>query len=155
MQDGLIVEGNRLVIPQSGKKRILERIHSSHLAITGCIRRTRECRYTNVCEQMLCVHNISTKTTERNNASPSCSRTWEQVGADLFSFSGRVYIAAVDYYSNFCEIDHLQSTSSDAVIRILKQHFARHAWHSRCVGRRQWTTIRLHTTQEIHTELEF
>ena len=31
-----------------------------------------------------------------------------------------------DYFSNFVEVDHLRSTTSGAVIKHLKAHFARH-----------------------------
>lgn len=51
-------------------------------------------------------------------------RPWEKVGIDLLEWNGKN--VTVDYLSNFWEIDRLDSTTSQAVIRKLKVHFARH-----------------------------
>ena len=48
------------------------------------------------------------------------------MATDLFAFNGDNYIVAVDYYSNFLEVDLLRSTSSSPVIQSLKVIFARH-----------------------------
>ena len=49
------------------------------------------------------------------------------VAVDLFEFSNRHYLVTVDYYSNFWEVDRMESsTTATAVISKLKQHFARH-----------------------------
>ena len=47
------------------------------------------------------------------------------MGADIFSFQDREYLVTVDYYSNFFEVDRLESTTSEEVIYQLKKHFAR------------------------------
>jgi transposase InsO family protein len=56
------------------------------------------------------------------------NRPWSVVGVDLFQspVSNDQYLITVDYFSNFFEIDRLETTSSAAVINKLKQHFARH-----------------------------
>ena len=53
-------------------------------------------------------------------------RPWSKVGTNLFTFNGKNYIITVDYYSNFIEMDGLNSTVSNAVIQTLKKQFARH-----------------------------
>jgi len=40
--DGLVFKGQRVVIPQEARADILQRIHSSHIGINGCIRRAQE-----------------------------------------------------------------------------------------------------------------
>ena len=37
-----LCRGDRVIIPQSLPKNMVERIHSSHLGIEGCLRRARE-----------------------------------------------------------------------------------------------------------------
>ena len=52
-------------------------------------------------------------------------KPWSKVAVDLFEFSNRHYLVTVDYYSNFWEVDRMESsTTSKAVISQLKQHFA-------------------------------
>ena len=53
-------------------------------------------------------------------------RPWEIVGADLFELHGKNYLVLVDYYSNFAEVEHLTSTTSEQVITKCKSQFARH-----------------------------
>jgi len=49
---------------------------------------------------------------------------WSKVATDLFAFNGDNYIMAVDYYSNFLEVDCLRSTSSSVVIQSLKVKYS-------------------------------
>ena len=57
---------------------------------------------------------------------PVPDRPWQRVATDLFTFENRNYLALLDCLSNFIELDYLPDTSSLAVIRKLKMHFARH-----------------------------
>lgn len=56
------------------------------------------------------------------------NRPWSIVGVDLFQspVSNDQFLITVDYFSNFFQIDGLETTSSATVINTLKQHFARH-----------------------------
>ena len=53
-------------------------------------------------------------------------RPWGKVGTDLFELHGKHYLVLVDYYSNFAEVEHLTSTTSEQVIAKHKSQFARH-----------------------------
>ena len=53
-------------------------------------------------------------------------RQWERVGADVFELEGTHYLVTVDYFSNFWELDRLESTKSTEVIRKFKAHCARY-----------------------------
>ena len=44
-QNGLLFKGERLIVPAKLRKEMMERIHSSHLGIEGCLRRAREVFY--------------------------------------------------------------------------------------------------------------
>ncbi|KAL3861519.1 hypothetical protein ACJMK2_007548, partial [Sinanodonta woodiana] len=45
LQNGLIFKSDRVVIPATLKGSIMERLHSSHIGIQGCLRRAREAVY--------------------------------------------------------------------------------------------------------------
>ncbi|XP_041483435.1 uncharacterized protein K02A2.6-like [Lytechinus variegatus] len=53
-------------------------------------------------------------------------RPWKTLGTDLFTLNGKDYLITVDYYSDFWEVDELQSTTSADVITCLKSQFSRH-----------------------------
>ncbi|GFS10729.1 endogenous retrovirus group K member 113 Pol protein-like [Elysia marginata] len=50
---------------------------------------------------------------------------WEKIGGNLFELDGKAYLAVVDYYSNFIEIEYLSTTTTVQVIKKLKAMFAR------------------------------
>ena len=50
---------------------------------------------------------------------------WNKVGIDLFEIKGRDYLATVDYFSGFIEVDHLSTATSKQIITKLKGHFSR------------------------------
>jgi hypothetical protein len=134
VQDGLIFRGNRVVVPESQREVLKERLHSSHIGAEGCCRRARECLYwpgMNQDIKDLVAKCSICRTYERSNAAePLMShevpdRPWAKVGVDLFNFDGTDYLCTVDYMSNFWEIDRLRNTEAKTVISKLKRHFAR------------------------------
>ena len=53
------------------------------------------------------------------------TRPWEKVGTDLFTWDNKDYLLTIDYFSGWWEVDRLYNTTTTAVIRALKSHFAR------------------------------
>jgi len=45
VQNGLLFKGKRIVVPTQLRKEMMEKIHSSHLGIEGCLRRASEVFY--------------------------------------------------------------------------------------------------------------
>ena len=135
VQDGIILRGERVVIPTSMRFEMKQKVHAGHSGINSCLRRARELIYwpgisaeirqyvesCDVCssysirqpEEPLFMHEVP-------------SRPWEKIGTDIFTLSGRHYLITVDYFSQFFEIDHLPEITSEVVITKLKHHFARH-----------------------------
>ena len=61
---------------------------------------------------------------------------WQKIGLDLFEIAGKHYLAVVDYYSNFIEVDLL--TTMTSVYCDVAQETLCSLWHTKndCVGRR-------------------
>ena len=51
---------------------------------------------------------------------------WQKISLDLFEIAGKHYLAVVDYYSNFIEIDLLIAMTSARVVALLKKHCAQY-----------------------------
>ena len=116
-----LCRGDRVIIPQSLRKDMIERIHSSHLGIEGCLRRAREILYwpsmnaevkefIESCDVCRTYETKQRKETLRSHDIPD--RPWSKVGTDLFTFNRMDYVLTVDYYSGFFEIDRLDVTTS-------------------------------------------
>lgn len=134
-QSGLLLKGDRIIIPKNLRRETLEYIHSSHLGAEGCLQRARECVFwPNMSTELqqwiarcgICRQMEITPPNETLQSHEIPGRPWAKVGVDLFQVNGLNYMVTVDYYSNFWEIDKLDKTDALVVIKKLKAHFARY-----------------------------
>ena len=143
VEEGIVFKGDRCLIPISLRPKVLARLHRSHIGIEGCLRRARESvywpgmtaalkNYVNRCDVCRTFETSQQKENLHQHKIPD--KPWSKVATDLFEFNNRQYLVTVDYYSNFCEVDRMESsTTSKAVISKLKQHFST-TWHPK-----QWS----------------
>ena len=132
---GLVYKGNRVVVPRGMQVEILQRIHSSHIGVNGCIRRAREAVFfpgitAAIKELVARCHVCSRYQNEQQKeplmSHPAPSRPWEKVGTDIFNFHGQEYLITVDYLSGYFEVDRLPSKKASDIIYALRLQFARH-----------------------------
>ena len=135
VQDGVILRGDRVVIPKTLRKETMEDLHSAHQGIESTLRRARESvywpnmnsdvkEYISRCETCMTFPSRQQKEPLLNHKIPD--RPWAKIGTDLFQFENKEYLVTVDYFSNFFEVDRLCSTTSGAVVKKLKGHIARY-----------------------------
>jgi uncharacterized protein YnzC (UPF0291/DUF896 family) len=133
--DGVILRGDRIVIPHALRKSMLDKLHSSHLSITGTRRRAAECLFwpkmnNNIkdfisqCETCRSMEVANAKMPLAPHDIPD--RSWSKVGVDLFTLSNVNYLILVDYFSGYFEVDDLRDTLAMTVIRRMKYHFDRY-----------------------------
>lgn len=133
--DGLLLKKGRIVIPQTLRIDVLNRIYEGHLGIEKCKGRARESVYwpglnkdieTLISECETCQKHRSKQTKEPMIAMELPTAPWQKVGMDLFNFKGKDYLVVIDYYSNVPEMALLTNMSSACVITHAKSVFARH-----------------------------
>ena len=132
---GLVLRGEKIVIPGSVRRTMKERVHSSHIGLRGCLRRAREAIYWPGMSQDL-ENFISSCTTciEYGRKQPKetlkCQeiplRPWQIIASDMMEFKGHSYLVTVDTYSDFIECDRLSDKRANEVIRVLRSQMARH-----------------------------
>ncbi|KAL5017541.1 hypothetical protein ScPMuIL_007130 [Solemya velum] len=131
---GLLMRGNRLIIPTYLRAEILQRIHEGHQGIVKCCERARNSvwwpRINREIEDLVrnCTICVKQKAdhAEPLRPTPFPERPWQKVGSDLFQIKNAIYLLVVDYFSRYIEIALLKSTSSQAVINHMQSIFARH-----------------------------
>ena len=122
VQDGLLFKSNQVIILASLRHQIIQRIQSSHMGIEGSLCRAKEAYYWPLMNAEIkdFVAKCSISNTlrpeqchEELNPHELPTRPWSKVGTGLFTFNGKNYIVTVDffYYSNFIEINGLNSTT--------------------------------------------
>ena len=133
VQDGLILRGDRVVIPKSPQKgndrrttrstprnRIKSEESTESIYWPNMNSEVKD--YISRCEICLTYPPRQQKEPLQPHEVPD--RRWGKVATDLFQFENKDYPVTVDYFSNFFEVDRMYSTTSDAVIKKLKRHIA-------------------------------
>ena len=135
VQDGIIFKGERVIVPISMRSRMMDKIHSGHIGVEGCLRRAREVVFWPGMNAAIkeYVSNCDTCNTYRKEqpkepliSQPVPDRPWSRVAVDLFTLEKKDYVIMVDDYSNYFEFNVLNQTTSAAIITSLKSQFARH-----------------------------
>lgn len=134
--NGIVYCGERIVIPRSLRKELLNILHSAHTGIVRTKQRARVMIYwpglnqqieeiTSKCEA--CLQQRSKQQKEPMEIHPVPALPWNKVGADLFEHEGNHYFLMVDYYSNYIEVVPLkQDTKSETIIRHIRTNIARY-----------------------------
>jgi len=131
VQNGLLLNGIRIVIPTSLRAEILKKLHEGHLGITKCRERAKQSVWWPGLSKDL-TKMIENCARERINFKETMlptefpTRPWSTVGADLFQKDNKHYLVIVDYFSRFFEVAKLTSTTAEAVVEHFKSIFARH-----------------------------
>ena len=116
VQNGLIFQGERVVVPKSMRSTMIQAVHKSHLGINSCLRRARECLFwpgmsaeikVEVEKYPACREfEVSQgKETLMSHEIPDCP--WAKMDCDLLTLDAKEYMVKTDHFSNFWEIDHL------------------------------------------------
>ena len=135
LEEGVIVRGERIVVPSSLRYDMKQKIHSGHMGINSCLRRARAYLYwpgmssdikTYVENCSTCQENSIKQPTQPLLVHKVPDRPWQKLGIDIFTIKGRNYLITADYYSQFFEVDYLQTMTTSTVIHKLKAHFARY-----------------------------
>lgn len=135
IENGLILKGDRIVIPEKLQCEILNKIHTAHQGVVKCQLRAKTCVFWN---------NINKDIEKLVKACPSCqeygksqppeplepsvipTRAWQFVASDLFSLQNEEFLLIADYYSKFFIVKAIPRgrSSSQTIINLLKDVFA-------------------------------
>ncbi|PIK51510.1 hypothetical protein BSL78_11615 [Apostichopus japonicus] len=135
IENGLIMKGDRIIIPPTMQSEILEKIHTGHQGVVKCQLRAKTCVYwVNInkdIEEMVrvCVHcqeHGNSQASEPLEQPELPTRPWQVIGTDLFYVSGNEYLLLADYYSKFFIVKSIPKgkSTSNTVIDMCKSVFS-------------------------------
>ena len=143
LEDGLVMKGDRIIIPEKLREEVLKAIHTGHQGETKCILLAREAVFwpgiTNQIKQMVKDCTTCQKFQPAQPKMPILqpdlpTHPWEKLGTDIFEFKGYKYLIIVDYYSRFPVIRLLQDTSAETVCNNFKSILAEHGLPSTIIA---------------------
>lgn len=133
--NGIIMRGDLIYIPESKRQDVLKNLHKSHMGMVKTKQLARDTLYwpsmNSQIDDMIskcstCLSRQNQPPREPMMIHPIPSRPWSKVSSDLFELNGRHFLVLVDYYSNFIEVENLQSLTSKSIIQHMKRIIARH-----------------------------
>ena len=124
IEDGLILKGDRIIIPEPLRGWVLEVLHTGHQGETKCLLLARESVFwpsiTNDIKQLVKDCDVYNKYQAGQPKLPVMqpglpTRPRKKLGTDIFEFKGNKYLMIVDYYSRFPVIRLLGKIIADTI----------------------------------------
>ena len=136
VEDGLVLKGERVLIPTTMRSYILQNIHAEHQEMEKCKLRAKTCVYwkginadieRTVKTCSVCQTNQSSQQAETLLPHDIPDGPWQVLATDIFHLDGNDNVIVADYYSKMPFVRRLTSNSTSAtVISVLKQLFGEH-----------------------------
>ena len=144
VEDGILLKGTRVIIPESMQSFILDRLHYGHLGIEKTRLRAKDSVYwininrdieTMVKSCHICEEHQPAQQHETLLPHEVPSRPWEVVGTDMFFFNDADWLIITDYYSKFPIVRKMpRPCLSSSVVSVTKQIFSETGVPSRVVS---------------------
>ena len=140
IEDGLILKGMRIIIPDKKREEILKQIHEGHLGLNKCQVRAKETVYwpglNDQLEQLILNCHLCLKYSRlKDKGSPHTDLghevppvPWSKVATDIFHYESQPYLLIVDYTSRFPIVRKLKSMSAQHVTEHFKSIFSEYGW---------------------------
>lgn len=133
--NGLIVKNTCIVVPKEMRSYMLKKIHYAHFGKEKCKALARKSIFwigmskqiddlVNNCDVCKSYQRENTKEPMLKKEIPN--EAWEILSSDIFFLLGEQYLIIVDAYSKYIEISRLPDQTTESVIKILKENFARY-----------------------------
>ncbi|XP_055527309.1 uncharacterized protein K02A2.6-like [Wyeomyia smithii] len=146
-QDGLVFRGDRVVIPSSLRRMLIEKLHVGHPGIEASLRFARSNIFwpgmndqikNRIQECETCAKFAASQTKPPMKSHPIPVYPFQLVSMDVFFqvYQGkqRKFLVTVDHYSDYFEIDILKDLTPSSVIQACKRNFACHGTPQRVIS---------------------
>ena len=140
IEDGLILKGMQIVIPEKMREDILKQIHEGHLGFNKCQMRVKETVYwpglNDQLENLILNCQLCLKYSKSKNKSTPLTALghevsavpWSKVATDIFHYESQLYLLVVDYTGRFPIMRRLNLMSAQCVTEHFKSIFSEYGW---------------------------
>ena len=140
IEDGLILKGMRIVIPDGKRGEILNQIHEGHLGLNKCQMWAKETVYwpglNDQLEQLILNCQLCLKySRSKDKGTPHTALCHEvppvpqsKVATDILHYESQPYLLIVEYTSRFLIVRKLKSMSAQQITEHFKSIFSEYGW---------------------------
>ena len=124
---------NRVVVPHSLRKEILDTLHSGHQGVTAMVAIASQAVFWPGMNGAIAGRRAACASCDRVAPSQSAAPPWplpqpsypfQMIASDYFSFAGRSYYIIVDRYSGWLSIYKAEDQGASELVRTLKEYFS-------------------------------
>ena len=135
LHNGVLFKNQRIIVPKALRPEVMTRIHSSHLGIESCLRKARDLVFwpsmnseikETITNCSVCAEHQAKQQKQPMQSHQLPDRPWSRLSSDMFTLHNKEYVVLVDSYSDFIEVRHLKTTTSNTLIEFYKEQFSRH-----------------------------
>jgi hypothetical protein len=135
LTDGIILKGQRIVIPHELQHQTLMKLHAAHQGMVRTKQLARDLVFwpginsqiediVSRCASCQTFRNYQAKEPLIPLEAPSAP--WSHIAIDLFTYDELKFVILVDYYSEWFEFEELSQTTAPKVINSVRKVFATH-----------------------------
>ena len=140
IEDGLILKGTCIIIPEEMRDGILKQIHEGCLGFNKCQMRAKETVYwpglNDQLEKLILNCQLCLKYSKSKNKSipPTAlghkvpAVPWSKVATDIFHYESQPYLLVVDYTSRFPIVRRIKLMSAQHIAEQFKSIFSEYEW---------------------------
>lgn len=140
--DGLIMKGNRVVVPPTMRTDTLNRLHDAHQGLSSTLQRARRTVYWPKLQDDVSAMIASCSDCQihgKKKPRPperqvSATRPMQVLGMDLMEFRGRHALVSVDYYSGYITYDPIAAQTTEDVVQALNSNFQKFGLAERIIS---------------------
>ena len=135
IRDGAVMTADKIIIPQSMRAVIMDKLHLAHQGIQRMKAHARMVLYwpgmAQDIEKKVEMCGTCQQMQPQNQREPLQSHEipdlpWLKLGTDIFELHGQSYLVIVDYLTKYPEVLNLPDKTAHSVIQKMKSVFARH-----------------------------
>ena len=133
IEDGILMKGQKIIIPTSLKQQYISKIHAGHTGIGSCLKKAWEfvfwVNYSKDIQEAiekcsLCQEQQNVLMTNQCYVSEVPPHLWHTLGLDLFYHKRLDFLVVVDYFSKFLIVRKIPNSTSSAIIKELDSIFS-------------------------------
>ena len=141
IEDGLLLKGTCIIVPQTLHKEMIQLLHTGHLGLEKCLNRAKQSMYWPglydelkhlIINCTTCLKFSTQKATCLSNRQYTGHEIpvhpWSKLASNIFYFEGDSCLLIADYTSRFSMIHKLSSMTGKAIAHHMQAIFAKYGW---------------------------
>ena len=141
IEDGLLLKGIHIIVPQTLHKEMIQLLHTGHLRLEKCLNRAKQSMYwPGLYEELKDLITNHVTCLKFSTQKPTCLSNrqytgheipvypWSKLASNIFYFEGDRYLLIVDYTSQFPIIRKPSSMTGKAIAHHMQAIFAKYRW---------------------------